>query len=86
MKQYRVFGSAEVTVSCVVSVREETIEKIKSEDDLRKLLVRKAKKKFGGIHEYIGNGGYDKLIGVNNEWECIAADSEVEFDDFLEEW
>lgn len=35
MKQHRVFGTAEVTVSCLASVREETVEKIKSEDDLR---------------------------------------------------
>lgn len=86
MKQYRVFGTAEVTVSCLVSVKEETLAKINNEDDLRKLLVRKARKKFGGIHEYIGNGGSDKLIGVENDYESVAADSEVEFDDFLEEW
>ncbi len=43
------------------------------------------KKRFGGIHEYAGNGGVDKLIGVNGKAESIYAPENVEFDDVMEE-
>lgn len=84
MKEYRVFGDAVVTVSCVVSVREETVAGL-SEDELRKLLCKRAEKKFGGIHGYLGNGGDDKLAGVENDRESIAADDVVMWTDFMEE-
>jgi len=79
MKKYRVFGHAEITVSCVISVRDDT-------EITEKYLLSRAKKKFGGIHAYLGNGGDDKLIGVEEDGETIAADGEVEFDDFMEEY
>lgn len=40
--------------------------------------------KFKGIHEYMGNGGSDKLIGVEGKNESITIDGEVEFDDYTE--
>lgn len=43
-----------------------------------------AAQKFKGVHEYAGNGGYDKLIGVKGEDESITIDGEVEFDDYTE--
>ncbi len=69
--KYIVLGHSEVTVSIEVNAAsgEEAI--------------KKATKKFGGIHEFAGNGGLDKLIGVNGETETIAADCPVEFDDWL---
>ncbi len=42
------------------------------------LLVREhADNKFGGIREYVGNGGSDKLIGVSGSRESITADGSV---------
>lgn len=79
MKKIRVFGDAVVTVSCVIYVRDNT-------QLSQKEIFRRAKKKFNGIHEYIGNGGYDKLIGVEGDEETIAADEPVEWADFMEEW
>lgn len=43
-----------------------------------------AEQKFKGIHEYMGNGGFDKLIGVEGKNESITIDDEVEFDDYTE--
>lgn len=40
---------------------------------------------FGGICSYCGNGGIDKLIGVDGEYDTIEADESVEFDDAAEE-
>lgn len=34
---------------------------------------------------FAGNGGIDKLIGVDGDYETIDTDEEVEFDDFTEE-
>lgn len=43
-----------------------------------------AAQKFNGIHEYVGNGGYDKLIGVGGKNESITIEGSVEFDDYTE--
>ena len=75
-KKYRVFGRTTVTVSMIVSVpdgRELTEEEI----------YKRAKKHFRGIKSYLGNGGDDKLIGVDGETETIAADEDPVFDDFM---
>lgn len=76
MKKIRVFGHATVTVSTVIEVRDDTVL-------TEKEIFNRAKKKFGGIRSYLGNGGDDKLVGV--EWGCdtIAADEPVEFDDYM---
>ena len=79
MKKIRVFGHTEVTVSVVVSFRDDT------EITMQKIL-RKADKQFGGIQAYLGNGGDDKLIGVEGDNETIAADSVIVFDDYMEEY
>ena len=44
-----------------------------------------AKKKFGGVVAYAGNGGCNKLIGVDRENESIYSDEPVEFDDVMED-
>lgn len=75
-KKYRVFGHASVTVSIVVSApdgRELTEEEI----------LKRAKKHFNGIRSYIGNGGDDKLIGVEGNTETITEDESPIFDDFM---
>ena len=74
-KYIRVLGHAEVTVSVRIKVRDdETL----SEQDI----YARAGKKFGGI---VGNGGMDKLIGVEGEGETISADEAPVFDDYMEE-
>lgn len=43
-----------------------------------------AQKKFKGVNEYFGNGGCDKLIGVERSNESITIEGNVEFDDWTE--
>lgn len=77
-KYIRVLGHAEVTVSVRIKVRDdETL----SEQDI----YSRAGKKFGGIMAFVGNGGMDKLIGVEGEGETISADEAPVFDDYMEE-
>ena len=78
MKEIRVFGHAQVTVSVVIRVRDDA-------ELTEKEIFQRARRKFGGIHSYLGNGGDDKLIGVENRNETISADEEPEFDDYTEE-
>lgn len=76
MKEIRVFGHTTVTVSTVIKVRDNT--KLTEKE-----IYARAKKKFSGIRAYLGNGGDDKLIGVEGGDNTIAADEGVVFDDFL---
>lgn len=43
-----------------------------------------AEKMFRGVKEYTGNGGINKLIGVEENNETITIDGNVEFDDWTE--
>lgn len=70
--KYTVFGHTTVVVSTQVNA------------DSREEAIKKAQKQFKGINAYIGNGGTDKLIGVDHENDTIAADEPVEFDDAIE--
>ena len=67
--EYRVYGHTTVTVSTLVEAN--------SEEEA----IEKANQEFGGILSYCGNGGTDKLIGVDGEYDTIEADESVEFDD-----
>lgn len=67
--EYRVYGHATVTVSTLV------------EADSEEEAIEKANQEFGGIASYCGNGGTDKLIGVEGEYDTIETDESVEFDD-----
>lgn len=78
MKQLRVFGHTTVTVSVLIEVNE---TEILSEEEI----YARARKVFGGVQSFVGNGGVDKLIGVTGHEETIAADEKVEFDDFQDE-
>ena len=73
MKKWTVTGRAEVVVS--ITIEAETAEEA----------IELAGSEFDGIHAYAGNGGLDKLIGVNKHNEAIFVDGEVEFDDAYEE-
>lgn len=75
VKKYRVFGTAVVTICIDVSAPNELTEEE---------IYRLAKKRFRGIHSYAGNGGDDKLVGVEGESERIFADEPPVFDDFAE--
>ena len=78
MREIRVFGHAQVTVSVVIRVRGDA-------ELTEKEIFQRARRKFGGIHSYLGNGGDDKLIGVENRNETISADENPKFDDHAEE-
>ena len=74
MKDFLVFGHTSVTVSCIV----------RADDDIsEEELFLRAGRQFGGIHEYAGNGGDAKLIGVEDQYETIAADEPIVWDDYL---
>lgn len=79
-KKYRVFGTVPVVVSCVVDLSNCSAQEITEEK-----LFSLAAKQFGGIKAYLGNGGEDKLIGVEKTEETIAADEQPKFDDYMEE-
>ena len=69
MKKFKVYGQYTITVMKEVWANDE--------DDA----INKADDKFGGIFEYLGNGGYDKLIGVSEDDESVAADGIVEWNE-----
>lgn len=69
---YDVHGTAKVVVT--VTVEAETEEEA----------IEKATEEFGGLYGFVGNGGIDKLVGVNGLNEHIYADEEPEFDDVTE--
>ena len=69
MKKYKVYGSYTITVMKEVWANDE--------DEA----MSKADEKFGGVVEYVGNGGYDKLLGVEEYDESVAADGMVEWNE-----
>lgn len=75
MKRYRVFGNTNVVVTTVIEVPDD--EEL-TEDEI----YARAYESFQGVSSFAGNGGIDKLIGVNGEKDTIDADNEVKFDDY----
>lgn len=71
-KKYDVHGTVPVVVH--ITVEAESGEQA----------IEIAEKKFKGVHEYMGNGGYNKLIGVEGSNESITIDGNVEFDDYTD--
>ena len=73
-KKYEVLGHATVICSMIVYAEneEEAIEKANDE--------------FGGLTNYVGMGGTDKLLGVltSEADRSVFPDSDVEFDDAIE--
>lgn len=70
--KYDVHGTVPVVVHITVEAENE------------EQAIEIATKKFNGVHEYLGNGGCDKLIGVGRDNESITIDGNVEFDDCTE--
>ena len=69
MKKFKVRGTVAVSVYKEVWANSEDEAYEKAYDELRYL------------REYVGNGGYDRLIGVEDNGESVAADGEVEYND-----
>ena len=69
MTKYRVYGTT--TVSVVKEVW------ANSEDEA----YDKAYAQLDSLTVYCGNGGYDKLVGVEEEGEEVAADDTITYDD-----
>lgn len=69
MKKFRVMGTVEVTVYKEVWAN--------NEDEA----YNKAYRQLDTLTEYCGNGGIDKLVGVEEEGESVAADGIIEYND-----
>lgn len=69
MKKYRVCGTTTVTV----------YKEVWANDDDE--ACRKAERELDSLTEYCGNGGYDKLIGVDGYDESVYADDFIHYDD-----
>lgn len=69
MKKFKVRGTVEVSVYKEVWANSEDEAYDKAYEELRYL------------REYCGNGSIDRLVGVENEGESVAADGEVEYND-----
>lgn len=69
MKKYRVYGTT------VVSVTKE-VWAIDEED-----AYKKAANAISGLTAFVGNGGYDKLVGVYDDDASVSADDSIEYDD-----
>jgi hypothetical protein len=69
MKKYQVIGTTTVTVYKEVWAA--------NEEDA----INKANNELQYLTAYCGNGGYDKLVGVEGENESIEADGWIEWND-----
>ena len=69
MKKYRVCGTVQVSVYKEVWAHSESEAYDKANEQLNQLT------------EYCGNGSYDRLIGVENGGESVAADGIIEYND-----
>jgi hypothetical protein len=67
MKKYRVMGTT------TVSVYKEVWADSESE------AYEKAYRELSSLTEYCGNGGYDKLIGVEDDNESVAVNGYIEY-------
>jgi len=86
-KKFTVRGSVTISVEKTVDVSfDENDEDFQNadgsvdEDAVKNAAIAMASDNFEGIHEFVGNGGTDKLIGVYPDDESIHADGEVDFD------
>lgn len=72
MKKYSCTATIETYIEMIVEAE--------SEEDA----LEKANNEFGGACNYCGNGGTDKLVGVDGENESISINDDVEFDEATE--
>ena len=69
---YEVRGTYTITV----------LKRVKANDEQEALEL--AERHFSGITEYCGNGGYDKLVGVDNDSESVEAEDYIEWQEAYE--
>lgn len=69
MKKFKVIGS--VTISVYKEVWANNEEEA----------YNKAYEELDTLNEYCGNGSYDRLCGVENDGESVAADGLIEYND-----
>lgn len=69
MKKYRVYGTTTVTVTKEVWAN--------NEDEA----LEKAYGKLSCLTAYCGNGGYDKLVGVEEDDETVEVFDDIEYND-----
>lgn len=69
MYKFRVYGTTTVTVTKEVwaNSKEEAMEK--------------AEQQLSNLTGYAGNGGWDKLVGVDGHDEAVSADDNIVYDD-----
>lgn len=67
MKKYIVYGKVAAFIS------------VKLEAENKKEAIEKAYEECSGPSSYVGNGGYDKLIGVDGFNVSINCDDEIEY-------
>jgi transcription elongation factor Elf1 len=69
MKKFKVYGNVNVVVTKEVWANspEEAMEK--------------AQERLSGLTAYCGNGGYDKLVGVENSDESVDVFDDIVYDD-----
>lgn len=67
--RYRVYGHTTVTVTIEVTAD--------NEDEAREIAVSE----LSNLSAYVGNGGTDKLVGVDGCDETASADEEIIYDD-----
>ena len=86
-KEFTVHGTITVSVTKKVKVEiDETDEDFQDADGdlddyaVKQAAIEKAGEEFGGVRDLVGNGGFDKMIGVYGSDESITADGEVEFE------
>ena len=72
MKKYRVYGYTTVTVTVEVNAENEVGAYIEATNQLTEL------------SGYAGNGGCNRLVGVDGEGQSIEADMEITYDDIEE--
>lgn len=69
MNKYRVFGHTSVNVIIEVVAENEAAA------------YKKAAKELNSLEAYVGNGGYDKLIGVYGDDRSVETDESIDYDD-----
>lgn len=72
MKKYKVYGTIEVQVTKEVWAN--------SEDEA----IEKAYDELPTLTSYCGNGGYDKLVGAEEEGETVEVFDDIEYNDAKE--
>lgn len=60
----------------------DVLKRVRANDEYEAMEL--AQEHFKGIEEYVGNGGYDKLIGVSEDSESVGKNGDVEWQEAYE--